>query len=109
MTLTFGKRKFFVGINSKTYSFFFARLQSLRSNVYAYGTMLNFIKFVLHSRGKQQHDGETKFLLRRAMYGNIISKLRNTSLATNISQCGSSNSRILEEKFDSISIAVWDM
>ena len=60
MTLTFGKRKFFVGINSKSYSFFFARLQSLRSNVYAYGTMLNFIKFVLYSRGKQQHDGENK-------------------------------------------------
>ena len=105
MTLTFGKRKFFVGINSKTYSFFFARLQSLRSNVYAYGTMLNFIKFVLHSRGKQQHDGENKVLLSRGMYGNIKSKLRNTSLATNISQCGSLNSKMFAEKFNSISIA----
>ena len=93
MTLTFGKRKFFVGINSKTY-FFFAKLQSLRSNVYAYGTMLNFIKFVLHSRGKQQHDGENKVLLRRGMYANTKSKLRNTSLATNISQCGSSSSKM---------------
>ena len=98
MTLTFGKRKFFVGINAKTYSFFFARLQSLRSNVYAYGTMLNFIKFVLNSRGKQQHDGENKVLLSRGVYGNIKSKLRNTSFATNISQCGSLNSNIFEEK-----------
>ena len=97
MTLTFGKRKFFVGINSKTYSFFFARLQSLRSNVYAYGTMLNFIKFVLHSRGKQTHDGEDKVLLRRGMYGNIKSKLRNTSLATNTSQCGSLSSIMFED------------
>ena len=78
--------------------FFFAKLQSLRSNVYAYGTMLNFIKFVLHSRGKQQHDGENKVLLSRGMYGNIKSKLRNTSFATNISQCGSLNLKMFDEK-----------
>ena len=60
--------------------------------------MLNFIKFVLHSRGKQQHDGENKVLLRRGMYANTKSKLRNTSLATNISQCGSLNLKMFDEK-----------